>query len=140
MQSTHRGQHALYSSAGTLRLTWEVILIAAQEHCAGRNLNVMDVCVSVGASKSTVLKLIQQLTGGQILSRRIKESDGRTQLLRLQDGFRQEFEAFLDGLAGSFKKNLIRPRAALRYGAISRTVLLPPPAIFSDRQATRPHR
>ncbi len=102
LQSTRNGQAGLYRSAGTQGLTWDVILLVAEAQYGEKALNVSDVCVSMAASKSTVLKLIAQLAEEHILTKKRKKTDSRTQLLRLDDRFRRRLEGYLDDVAVTF--------------------------------------
>ena len=101
-QITRAGQDALYRSAATQNLTWDVILLVAEAQYAEQELNVSDVCVTVNASKSTVLKLIAQLTADKVLVKQRKETDSRTHLLRLDDQFEKRLGIYLDKAAGDW--------------------------------------
>ncbi|HBC07297.1 MAG TPA: hypothetical protein DC046_06895 [Rhodospirillaceae bacterium] len=102
MQKSRATQNALYRNAGTQNLTWDVLFLIAEAQYAGQNLNVSDICVSVTASKSTTLKLIAQLATDNVIDKRQKENDSRTQLVTLNDGFRKKLEHYLDTLSTTF--------------------------------------
>lgn len=102
MQKSRAAQNALYRNAGTQNLTWDVIFLIAEAQYAGQNLNVSDICVSVAASKSTTLKLIAQLALDDVIIKRQKENDSRTQLVTLNDVFRKRLEHHLDSLTATY--------------------------------------
>jgi len=104
IQASRSGQNKLYPNAGTQSLTWDVIFLIAEAQFAGKDINVSDVCVSVTASKSTVLKLIAQLVANKIVTKRRKENDTRTHLLRLHDAFQRKLEAYLDETVAAVPK------------------------------------
>lgn len=104
VQKSRATQNALYRNAGTQNLTWDVLFLIAESQYAGQDLNVSDICVSVSASKSTTLKLIAQLATDEVIDKRQKENDSRTQLVTLHDGFRKNLEAYLDGLTKAFPR------------------------------------
>ena len=89
---------------GTQNLTWDVLFLIAEAQYAGQDLNVSDICVSVAASKSTTLKLIAQLATDDVISKRQKENDSRTQLVTLNETFRRKLEHYLDSLTETFPK------------------------------------
>lgn len=102
VQKSRAAQNALYRNAGTQNLTWDVLFLIAEAQYAGQNLNVSDICVSVAASKSTTLKLIAQLATDNVINKRQKENDSRTQLVTLNDGFRKKLEYYLDNLTETY--------------------------------------
>ncbi|MEQ9170711.1 MAG: hypothetical protein RIE87_05830 [Rhodospirillales bacterium] len=104
MQKSRAAQNSLYRNAGTQNLTWDVLFLIAEAQYAGQNLNVSDICVSVAASKSTTLKLIAQLSTDDVITKRQKENDSRTQLVTLNEGFRRKLEQYLDSLTETFPK------------------------------------
>lgn len=101
-QKSRAAQNALYRNAGTQNLTWDVIFLIAEAQYAGQNLNVSDICVSVAASKSTTLKLIAQLAVDDVIVKRQKENDSRTQLVTLNEAFRKRLEHHLDSLTATY--------------------------------------
>lgn len=104
VQKSRAAQNSLYRNAGTQNLTWDVLFLIAEAQYAGQNLNVSDICVSVAASKSTTLKLIAQLSTDDVITKRQKENDSRTQLVTLNEGFRRKLEQYLDSLTETFPK------------------------------------
>ncbi|MEQ9557632.1 MAG: hypothetical protein RIG67_17820 [Rhodospirillales bacterium] len=104
MQKSRAAQNNLYRNAGTQNLTWDVLFLIAEAQYAGQDLNVSDICVSVAASKSTTLKLIAQLATDDVISKRQKENDSRTQLVTLNETFRRKLEHYLDSLTETFPK------------------------------------
>ncbi|MAN79361.1 MAG: hypothetical protein CMF64_03085 [Magnetovibrio sp.] len=102
MQKSRGAQNALYRNAGTQNLTWDVLFLIAEAQYAGQNLNVSDICVSVAASKSTTLKLIAQLASDDVIIKRQKENDSRTQLVTLNETFRKRLEHHLDSLTATY--------------------------------------
>ena len=102
MQKARGAQNALYRNAGTQNLTWDVLFLIAEAQYAGQNLNVSDICVAVAASKSTTLKLIAQLASDDVIIKRQKENDSRTQLVTLNETFRKRLEHHLDSLTATY--------------------------------------
>lgn len=105
LMAQRRLQEQLYRSVGTQGLTWDVILLVAEAELSNVELSVSDICVSVGASKSTTLKLIGKLVADDVIQKRRKLSDSRRHLLTLSETFGPRFEAAITELIDTYPKD-----------------------------------